>query len=192
MADDNAPNPDPQLGPLLALARQGDRVATGKIFGLLYPDLRRIARARLRRHQSITLLDTTSLLHESYLRLVGANVLPVDDRHHFFTYAATVMRSIIVDFARARRAARRGGEAHHLTLDTLISDNLAAPENDVLRVHEALEVLAQADPRSALIVELRYFGGLSDAEIAETLDISERTLRRAWQKARLMLAAALE
>jgi RNA polymerase sigma factor (TIGR02999 family) len=102
------------------------------------------------------------------------------------------MRSVIVDFARARRAARRGGDADHLTLDTLASDNLAAPENDVLRVHEALEALAHADPRSAQIDELRYFGGLTEAEIAEALDISERTLRRAWEKARLMLQAALE
>ena len=184
--------PDSQLSQLLALARQGDQDAKGQVFGMLYGDLRRIARARLRQHQGMTLLDTTALLHESYLRLVGANVLPVEDRHHFFTYAATVMRSVIVDFARARRSARRGGDAQHVTLDTLISDDIAAPESDVLRVHEALEALAQVDSRSAAIVELRYFGGLTDAEIAETLDISERTLRRAWEKARLMLAAALE
>ena len=191
-SDADAPPPDPQLTQLLVLARQGDEDAKGKVFGLLYQDLRRIARARLRQHQSMTLLDTTALLHESYLRLVGAKGLPVEDRRHFFTYAATVMRSVIVDFARARRASRRGGDAHHVVLDTLISDNVAGPESDVLRVHEALEVLGQADPRSARIVELRYFGGLTDAEIAETLDISERTLRRAWEKARVMLAAALE
>ena len=193
MANDaHAPTPDPQLSQLLLLARQGDQGAKGEVFGLLYQDLRRIARARLRQHQSITLLDTTALLHESYLRLVGANALPVEDRRHFFTYAATVMRSVIVDFARARRASRRGGDACHVALDTLSSEDIAAPESDVLRVHEALEVLAKADPRSARIVELRYFGGLTEAEIAETLDISERTLRRAWEKARVMLAAALE
>jgi len=140
----------------------------------------------------MTLLDTTALVHESYLRLVGAKGLPIEDRRHFFTYAATVMRSVIVDFARARRASRRGGDAYHVALDTLSSDVLAEPESDVLRVHEALEVLAKADPHSARIVELRYFAGLTDAEIAETLDISERTLRRAWEKARIMLAAALE
>ena len=193
MANDaHAPTPDPQLSQLLLLARQGDQGAKGEVVGLLYQDLRRIARARLRQHQSITLLDTTALLHESYLRLVGANALPVEDRRHFFTYAATVMRSVIVDFARARRASRRGGDACHVALDTLSSEDIAAPESDVLRVHEALEVLAKADPRSARIVELRYFGGLTEAEIAETLDISERTLRRAWEKARVMLAAALE
>ena len=190
--DTQAPSPDPQLSQLLVLARKGDHDAKGELFGLLYQDLRRIARARLRQHQSITLLDTTALLHESYLRLVGANALPVEDRRHFFTYAATVMRSVIVDFARARRAARRGGDACHVALDTMGFDDVAAPEADVLRVHEALEVLAKADPRSAKIVELRYFGGLTDAEISEALDISERTLRRVWEKARVMLAAALE
>ena len=193
MANDAvSPEPDPKLGQLLALARQGDKDAAGALFGTLYPDLRRIARARLRQHKSMTLLDTTALLHESYLKLVGASALPVEDRRHFFTYAATVMRSVIVDFARARRAERRGGDADHLVLDTLLSAKMAAPENDVLRVHEALEVLAKADPRSARIVELRYFGGLSDVEIADALGLSERTVRRSWEKARLMLAAALE
>ena len=186
------PEPDRQLAQLLARAREGDKDAAGALFGLLYQDLRRIARARLRQHRSTTLLDTTALLHESYLKLVGASGLPVEDRRHFFTYAATVMRSVIVDFARARSAERRGGEADHLALDTLLSAKLAAPETDVLRVHEALEVLAKVDPRSAHIVELRYFGGLSDAEIAEALDLSERTVRRGWEKARLMLAAALK
>jgi RNA polymerase sigma factor (TIGR02999 family) len=187
-----SPEPDRPLAQLLARAREGDKDAAGALFGLLYQDLRRIARARLRQHRSMTLLDTTALLHESYLKLVGASGLPVEDRRHFFTYAATVMRSVIVDFARARSAERRGGEADHLALDTLLSAKLAAPETDVLRVHEALEVLAKADPRSAHIVELRYFGGLSDAEIGEALDLSERTVRRGWEKARLMLAAVLK
>jgi RNA polymerase sigma factor (TIGR02999 family) len=193
MANDvHAPPPDRELSQLLVLARQGDQAAKGEVFALLYQDLRRIARARLRQHQNMTLLDTTALVHESYLRLAGTNALPVEDRRHFFTYAAIVMRSVIVDFARARGAARRGGDACHVALDTQSFNNVAAPESDVLRVHEALEVLAQADRRSAKIVELRYFGGLTDAEIAETLDISERTLRRVWEKARVMLAAALE
>ena len=190
--DATASPTDRQLGRLLALARQGDRDATGKIFGLLYPDLRRIARARLRQHQSMTLLDTTALLHESYLKLVGGRALPVEDRRHFFAYAATVMRSVIVDFARARRAARRGGDAPHLALDTFIADNLAAPENDVLRVHEALDTLAQADARLAQVVEMRFFGGMTETEISETLGVSERTVRRDWEKARLLLSAAME
>ena len=180
-----------ELTVLLAAARQGDQEAAGAAFSLLYDDLRRLARSRLRQHQTITLLDTTSLVHESYLKLVGVQGLPVEDRHHFFAYAARVMRSVIVDFARARLAERRGGEAVHVALDTEISEHIAAPETDVLRVHEALEVLAQADPPLAQLVEMRYFGGLSVAEVAEVLGLSERTVRRHWEKARLLLRALL-
>lgn len=190
--DDNSPARDtPPLTQLLASARQGDQAAAGAAFSLLYVELRRLARAKLRQHQTMTLLDTTSLLHESYLKLIGANALPVADRHHFFAYAARVMRSVIVDFARARAAERRGGDADHVVLDTTLSDLVAGPETDVLRVHEALEILAQADERLAQVVELRYFGGLSEREIADVLGLSERTVRRSWEKARLLLFAAL-
>ena len=94
--------------------------------------------------------------------------------------------------ARARQAERRGGDAEHVVLDTAMGERLAAPENDVLRVHEALDVLAQADARLAQVVEMRYFGGLSEAEIAEGLGVSERTVRRDWERARLLLLAALD
>ena len=181
-----------ELTTLLAAARQGDTAAAGQAFSLMYDDLRRMARSRLRQHQTMTLLDTTALVHESYLKLVGAHGLPTEDRHHFFAYAARVMRSVIVDFARARLAERRGGEAVHLALDTEISDRIAAPEDDLLRVHEALDVLAQADPKLAQIVELRYFAGLTEVEIAELLGQSERTVRRSWDKAKLLLTAALQ
>ncbi len=181
-----------ELTVLLAAARQGDEHAAGQAFTLLYKDLHQLARARLRQHRTMTLLDTTSLVHEAYLRVVGTASLVVEDRHHFFAYAARVMRSVIVDFARARVAERRGGVAEHIVLNTELSDKLAAPETDALRVHEALEVLAQADARAAQIVEMRYFGGLTEAEIGEVLGLSERTVRRSWEKARLLLIAALE
>jgi RNA polymerase sigma factor (TIGR02999 family) len=180
-----------ELTMLLAAARQGDQQAVGQLFRLLYDDLHRLARSRLRKHGTMTLLDTTSLLHESFLKLIGASVLPVEDRQHFFAYAASVMRSVIVDFARARQSARRGGEAEHVVLDTALGQQLASPENEALAVHEALDVLAQADPRLVQVVEMRYFGGLSEAEIAQALGLSERTVRRDWEKARLMLRAAL-
>ncbi len=190
--DDEHPARDtPPLTQLLASARQGDQAAAGAAFSLLYDELRRLARAKLRRHQSMTLLDTTSLVHESYLKLIGANALPVEDRRHFFAYAARVMRSVIVDFARARAAERHGGNADHVVLDTALSDRVAAPESDVLRVHEALDALAKADERLARVVEMRYFGGLSEREIADVLGLSERTVRRDWEKARLLLFAAL-
>jgi RNA polymerase sigma factor (TIGR02999 family) len=180
-----------ELTSLLAAARQGDEQAAGRAFGLLYEDLRRLARARLRQHQTITLLDTTSLVHESYLKLIATDSLPVDDQRHFFAYASRVMRSVIVDFARARLTDRRGGGAEHLVLDTALQEKLGAPESDVLRVHEALDVLEQADQTLAQIVEMRYFGGLTETEIGEALGMSMRSVRRNWEKARLLLAAAL-
>lgn len=176
---------------LLEAARQGDQPAVSELFELLYDDLHRLARSRLRQHRTMTLLDTTSLLHESFLKLVGTAALPVEDRRHFFAYAARVMRSVIVDFARARQAERRGGEADHVALGTALSQQLAGPENDALRIHEALDVLAQADARMAQVVEMRYFGGLTEPEIAQALGVSDRTVRRDWDKARLMLKAVL-
>jgi RNA polymerase sigma factor (TIGR02999 family) len=181
-----------ELTALLVAARQGDPQASGQAFALLYDDLRKLARSRLRQHQTMTLLDTTSLVHEAYLKLVGNAALAIEDRHHFFAYAARVMRSVITDFARARMAERRGGAADHFVLDTELSEKLAGPANDVLRVHDALEVLAQADERLAQIVEMRYFGGMTELEIAEVLGVSDRTVRRSWEKARLLLIAALE
>ncbi len=180
-----------ELTTLLESARQGDQKAAGQAFSLLYEDLRRLAAARLRPHQTMTLLGTTSLVHEAFLKMVGADSLPVENRHHFFAYASRVMRSVIVDYARARAAERRGGDAEKVVLDTLLSEQIAAPENDALRVHEALEVLEKAEPRLAQVAEMRFFGGLSEPEIAEALGLSERTVRRDWEKARLLLLAAM-
>jgi RNA polymerase sigma factor (TIGR02999 family) len=180
-----------EITELLVAARSGDAAAANAAFSLLYDDLRRLARSKLRKHQPMTLLDTTALVHESYLKLVGQRALPVTDRHHFFTYASRVMRSVIVDMARARLAERRGGDAEHVALDTDVADNTPAPEEEVLRVHEALESLAQADEALARVVEMRYFGGMSELEIAEALGSSERTVRRQWQKARLLLSVSL-
>ena len=177
---------------LLAAAGAGDKSAADSAFTLLYGELKRLAQAKLRRHQSFTLLDTTSLVHETFFKLVGNRALAVHDRQHFFTYAARVMRSVIVDFARARLAERRGGDVQMVTLDTGVSNQLAGPHTDVLRVHEALEVLAAAEPRLAQVVEMRYFGGLTEVEVAGVLGLTERTVRRDWTKAKLLLAAALE
>lgn len=181
-----------ELTELLRAARGGDQQAAGRAFGLLYDELKRLARAKLRQHQPLTLLDTTALVHESYLRVIGTAELPVTDRHHFFAYAARVMRSVIVDLARARMAERRGGAAEHVEFNAEVVEALpAGGEGDILRVHEALEVLAQADETLARVVEMRYFGGMSEVEIAEALGSSERTVRRHWEKARLLLSAAL-
>ena len=184
-----------EITELLASARAGDAQSGAAAFALLYEELRRLAHSHLKRHQTITLLDTTSLVHESYLKLVGGGSPRVEDKRHFFAYASKVMRSVVVDFARAALAERRGGGADRVAIDTGLHERLEDPagaDRDVLKVHEALEVLEQADAGLARIVEMRYFGGLTEAEIAQALDISERTVRRNWEKARLLLAATLQ
>ena len=167
--------------------RQRDR-----LFAESYKELKRLARSRLRLGARNTVLNTTALVHDAYLRLVRVGDLRVDDRHEFFAYAACVMRSVIVDSARARLAERRGGGGIKCTLPTEGPEDLAQDEAGVLQVHEALEVLAQADARLAAVVEMRYFGGYSESEIAEALNVTERTVGRDWNKARVLLQAILQ
>jgi len=175
----------------IAEARGGDREALGHIFEALYPELRRIARARLAPHARDAVLDTTMLVHECYLKFATARRLGVEDRVHFLAYAASAMRSIIVDWARAARAERRGGGADHETLNTESAAALAAPEDEILDVDAALQQLAALDPRLVQVVEMRYFAGLNDIEIGQALGLTDRTVRRDWEKARLLLAHAL-
>ena len=177
---------------LIQRANQGEQDALNRLFSQLYDELHDMARSRIRRHAPITVLDTTALLHESYLRLVKVGALSVSNRAHFLAYAARVMRSIIVDFARQRLAGRRGGGAVEVPLDTDAGDQASSPEADVVRVHDALEQLASADERLVRLVEMRYFGGLTENEIAEALGVSARTVQRDWEKARLLLAIALK
>jgi RNA polymerase sigma factor (TIGR02999 family) len=122
---------------------------------------------------------------------VNAGELRAEDRRAFFAYASQVMRSVVVNAVRERIAEKRGGEQRPLTLSTGLSANIADTEETVLRVHEALEDLEKADPRLAQVAQMRYFGGYSEKEIAETLDVTERTVQRDWEKARLILAEAL-
>jgi RNA polymerase sigma factor (TIGR02999 family) len=181
-----------RLTELLARTRAGDRAARDALFALAYRDLRRLAHARLHDGGRNTVLDTTALVHESYLRLVQAGELTLDDRRAFFGYASHVMRSVIVDSARARLAERRGGGAAHVTLSTAAQDGLVSGDDDtIVQVHEALQALEQADERAARMVEMRWFGGYTDKEIAETLDVTARTVQRDWDKARMLLRALL-
>jgi len=176
---------------LIQRARNGDRVALDNLFQALYPEMRRIAHLRLRRGFPDPDLGTTALVHECYLKLHDAQRLEATDRAHFLSYAATAMRSIIVDIARAKATERRGANAVHVTLDDELASGLAAGEDEILNVHEALAQIGKLDERLSRLVEMRYFGGMSDEEIAAALDITTRTVRRDWQKARLLLAQAL-
>jgi RNA polymerase sigma factor (TIGR02999 family) len=130
-------------------------------------------------------------VHESYLRFVNSGELRAEDRRAFFAYASQVMRSVIVNSVRERIADKRGGAQRPLTLSTKLGANVIDREETVLRVHEALEDLQKAEPRLAQVAQMRYFGGYSEQEIAETLDVTERTVQRDWEKARLILAEAL-
>lgn len=180
-----------ELTRLFHAAQQGESAAIAQLYALLYQELQQIAHARLRRHERMLLLNTTALVHESYLRLLHTGHLNVTDRAHFLAYAARTMRAIIVDFVRHRLAHRRGGDAPHVPLPTDIAA-VPAREETVLRVNEALDALAKVDERLVRVVEMRYFAGVSEQEIAAALGVTERTVRRDWQKARLLLLMALQ
>jgi RNA polymerase sigma factor (TIGR02999 family) len=156
------------------------------------PGKRRRARARLRGGGRDLVLDTTALLHESFLRLSQREGVAFPDRSRFLAYASKVMRSVIVDLARERGNERHGGDLARVALTTGLLDLPVAAEEQILRVHEALEDLERVDPRMAQVVEMRFFAGLNDLEIAETLRVSDRTVRRDWQQAQLFLAEALK
>jgi RNA polymerase sigma factor (TIGR02999 family) len=181
-----------ELSLLIQRAHAGDEAARERLFAVAYDDLRGQARRQLRDGGRNTLLNTTVLLHESFLRFQRAGKLSGAERGHFFAYAARVMRSVIVDFVRERVAQRRGGGAVHVTLNTEVGNGLSAGETEILNVHEALEELAQHDARLVQVVEMRYFAGMTEVEIAEALGVNHRTVRRDWQKARLLLADALK
>ncbi len=180
------------ISELIRRVNAGEPGAQDTLFAAAYSELRKLARSRLRDGGRNTVLDTTALVHESYLRFLRVGQLRSDDRRAFFAYASRVMRSVIIDAVRERLAERRGGDLQRLTLNTQIADNLPAGEDELLQVHEALEVLAQAEPRLAKVVEMRYFGGYTEQEIAEALELTERTVRRDWDKARLLLGAMLK
>jgi RNA polymerase sigma factor (TIGR02999 family) len=176
---------------MLAAASQGDKTAIGQLYGLLYPELRNLAHQRVRNHNNLQMLDTTSLVHESYLRLVKAGRIDVENRRHFLAYAAHVMRSVVVDFVRHARTAKQGGADLHVTLNSDVIDGVASPADEILRLHEFLEELAQVDERLVSVIEMRYFAALDNEQIAEVLGVTDRTVRRDLEKARLLLLDAL-
>lgn len=175
------------LTTLLARAQAGDGAAAEAVFAATYDDLRRVAHARLSGNLRHTLLDTTALVHEWFLKFCRKRSVRLADRGEFMRYAARAMRAIIVDFARDRATPRRDGKRLALVG---AGGERRAPE-EILAVHRALEALARLDRRMAEVVELRYFGGLSEIEIGEALGITDRTVRRDWEKARLWLTAEL-
>ena len=166
----------------------GDREALKEVFSLVYYELQRLARQQLRRQRPNHTLQTTGLVHEAFLRLAEQNSLHLKDRAHFLGIAAQLMRWILVDYERSRRAAKRGAGATRLTLDPSIREaGSQSHDVDLMALNEALDRLAKLDSQQSRIVELRYFGGLTVEDTSEFLGISPATVKRSWSSARLWL-----
>lgn len=171
---------------LLRSWRQGDGAALDRLVTLVHAELRRVARRHIRRESPGHTLQATALVHEVYLRLVGLDHLTLKDRAHFFAVAATLMRQILVDHARRKRADKRGGTGTVMSLDD-VSPRSQTPIVDVLALDQALEALSARDPRQCRVVELRFFAGLSIDETAEAIGVSAATVEREWTMARAWL-----
>jgi RNA polymerase sigma-70 factor, ECF subfamily len=174
---------------LLRAWRRGDQAAFERLTPLVYDQLRRRARHYLRGERPNHTLRPTALVHEAYLRLVNLDQVDWQDRSHFFALAARQMRRILVDSARARRYQKRGGGAVSVTFDEALAVSRRDP--DLVALDDALELLGQQDERKVRVVELRFFGGLTNDEIAAALGISSDTVTRDWQMAKLWLRRAL-
>jgi RNA polymerase sigma factor (TIGR02999 family) len=174
-----------QFGAALTASRHGDAAASGQAFEAAYNELRRLARAQLRRLRPGQTLTTTGLVHEAFVKLVQT---PVDtlDRAHFLSLAARAMRQILVDYARQRGSMKRGGGGPPPALDP-DAIPVEAIAGELLEIDQALTRLAALDERLARVVEWRFFGGLTEEEVAEALGVTPRTVRRDWEKARAFL-----
>lgn len=181
----------PDITLLLDAAGNDDRQALDRVLGLLYQELHAMARRQLAGQHGRT-LDATSLVHESYLKLLGAQgAARFQDRAHFFAYAASAMRSVVVDYARNRLTRKRGGDLVRVADIPEDSRSGIRVDEELLALDAALGRLHALDPHLAKVVELRYFAGLSELEIAELSQRSERSIRRDWQKARMFLLASM-
>ncbi len=171
---------------LLVAWSNGDQAALEKLIPLVYAELHRLARRYMRRENPGHTLQTSALVNEAYLRLIEAHRVRWQNRSHFFAVSAQIMRRILVDFARARRNLKRGGGARRVSLDEglVVSPQRGA---DLLALDEALERLSALNARQSQVVELRYFGGLNEEEVAEVLKVSPRTVRHDWSLARAWL-----
>jgi RNA polymerase sigma-70 factor, ECF subfamily len=175
---------------LLRNVESGDRSTVDRLFATVYQELRDLAEQFFRREAEGITLQPTALVHETYMKLVDQKHVDWGGRTHFFAIAAQAMRRILVDHARRRGAAKRGGNRHRVTLD----DNLAVEANrdvDLLALDEALIKLTKLDPRQARMIELRFFGGLSVADVAKVMRISTRSVEREWTMVRAWLRREL-
>jgi RNA polymerase sigma factor (TIGR02999 family) len=182
---------DVSLSSLLAAAERGDRPAANALFESLYAELHRLARQQLARSAPGATLGATTLLHEAYLDISRREQSSFPDRARFMAYAARVMRGLIIDYVRARRAQKRGGQFVITSLGTEVGDDIP-DERELGRISDALDELATVEPALAEVVDLKFFCGFSSAEVAAMRGVSERTVQRSWEKARIYLHHALE
>lgn len=176
---------------LLAACRNGDRDAVERLFPLVYDELRRIARSQFRSESPGHTLQPTALVHEAYLKLVGGDGAEWQSRAHFFAFASQVMRHVLVDHARSRKRRKRGGGVVKVSLDPSL-DAIGEADVDMVALDDALQDLARLSERQAKVVELRYFGGLTIEEIAETLAVTPSVVRKEWTLARAWLRGELD
>lgn len=180
---------EPTISALIASAEDGDRAAADTLFVTLYAELHRLAQRQLARSSSELTLGTTTLLHEAYLDMASRESSAYLDRGRFMAYAARVMRGLIIDHARSRKAQKRGGQFEVASLAGDVAEPADAAE--LGRIGDALEALGAADPQLAQVVDLKFFCGFSFAEIAAMRGVSERTVQRQWEKARIYLHRVL-
>lgn len=176
---------------LLASAEQGDRAAADALFAALYGELHRMARRELSKRGSNMTLGATTLLHDAYIDIARREGASFPDRNRFMGYASRVMRGIIIDYVRSRQAQKRGGEYELTSIRTDIADAIPDAIN-LGKLSDALDELGNVEPRLARIVDLKFFCGFSFGEIAAMLDVSERTVQRDWEKARIYLHNVLQ
>jgi RNA polymerase sigma-70 factor, ECF subfamily len=188
--DDEAPS-SVQITTWLRDWRAGDPDAPARLFAVVHPELRRIASRFLHNERDDHTLEPNALVNELCLRLLGGEPVAFNDRAHFFAIAAQTMRRILIDHARARIADKRGGDMERVTLTAVEGWNPIAHFEDVLMLDQALSKLERADSRVARVVELRFFGGLQEDEVAEVLGVSAITVKRDWKVARAWLISRL-
>jgi len=183
--------PSSEVTELLVRWRSGDREALDSLLPLVYDELRRIAFRSLQNERPGHTLQSTALVNEAYVRMVAQNLPEWQNRAHFFAVAAQLMRQILVDHARTRRASKRGGDASRVSLDEA-RGHAVVTDVDVVALDDALKELAQMDPQQSRVVELKFFAGLSNEEAAEVLKVSPSTVKRDWASARAWLFRELD
>lgn len=177
---------DQDVTGLLLRYASGDEAALGRVLPLVYDTLLDMARRARRKHGNLATIDTGGLVHEAYLRLVDQTRMSWENRRHFLAVYSLAMRAVIVDAARRRSSRKRGGDRKRVTLDDTVI-RVEEQADEILAIHDALDRLAQRNPRLGRTVECRFFAGLTEAETARALDVNERTVRRDWVKAKAIL-----